>query len=148
MTRVRNELSAALGREPVEEEIAEGLGWTVGKVRALSELLADVFSLDRPVGAGDGSTELGEIVEDEQTPGVPEEVIRDLENTRLKESLEGMSARERHVLARRYGLGVTRERVRQLQRNAERRLRGRLASERCRSGTPRPSVGDQRRSPR
>jgi len=72
-----------------------------------------------------------------------------------------MTTRERHVLVRRYGLdgrepatlaqlgnelGVTRERVRQLQHNAERRLRGRLASGQCRRDTSRQWVGDQRRS--
>jgi RNA polymerase primary sigma factor len=135
--RVRNELSATLGRDPAEEEVAERLGWTVRGVRAVTGLLVDVSSLDQPVGAEDGSAELGDFVEDEQASEVPEAVIRDMENTRLKESLGEMSARERHVLVRRHGLedrepatlaelgrelGVTRERVRQLQRNAERRL--------------------------
>jgi RNA polymerase primary sigma factor len=147
MTRVRNELSAKLGRQPTDEEVAERLGWTVREVGAVTGLLLDVFSLDRPVGAEDDSTELSEFVEDEQASEVPEAVIRDMENSLLKESMAEMSARERHVLVRRYGLddrapaslaelsdelGITRERVRQLQHNAERRLRGRLASQRCR----------------
>jgi RNA polymerase primary sigma factor len=150
--RVRNELSARLGDEPADEEVGERLGWTVREVRAVTGLLLEVFSLDRPVGAEDGSTKLGDFVEDEQASEVPEAVIRDMENTRLKESMGEMSARERHILVRRYGLddrepatlaelsdklGVTRERVRQLQRNAERRLRGRLVSERCRRDRPR-----------
>jgi RNA polymerase primary sigma factor len=136
--RVRNELSASLGGEPAEEEVAERLEWTVREVRAVTGLLVDVSSLDRLVGAEGGSAELGDFVEDEQASEVPEEVIRDMENTQLKESLGEMSARERHVLVRRHGLedrepatlaelgrelGVTRERVRQIQRNAERRLR-------------------------
>jgi RNA polymerase primary sigma factor len=150
--RVRNELSARLGGEPADEEVGERLGWTVWEVRAVTGLLLEVFSLDRPVGSEDGSTKLGDFVEDEQASEVPEAVIRDMENTRLKESMGEMSARERHILVRRYGLddrepatlaelsdklGVTRERVRQLQRNAERRLRGRLVSERCRRDRPR-----------
>jgi RNA polymerase primary sigma factor len=83
---------------------------------------------------------------------VPEAVIRQMENSKLQESMGEMTARERHVLVRRYGLderepatlaelgaelGVTRERVRQLQRKAERRLRGRLAPNRCRGDTSR-----------
>jgi len=147
---VRNELSAELGREPTDEEVADRLGWTVGEVRALSGLLVEVLSLDRPVGAEDDSTglgaKLGDFVEDERASGVPDAVIRDMESTWLKASMGEISARERHVLVRRYGLdegepasladlsdelGVTRERVRQLQRNAERRLRERLVSE-CR----------------
>ena len=84
-----------------------------------------------------------------------------MESIRLKESMGEMSARERHVLVRRYGLDdrepatlaelsneldITPERVRQLQRNAEHRLRGRLVSERCRRDTSRQRIGDQRRS--
>jgi RNA polymerase primary sigma factor len=158
--RTRNELSATLGREPTDEEVADKLGWTVGEVRALSGLLVDVFSLDRPVGAEDGSAGLGEFVEDEQASRMSEAVIRGMEKTRLKESMAKMSARERHVLVRRYGLddrepvtlaelgnelGVTRERARQLQLNAEHRLRGRLVSEGCHRDTSRQRVGDQQR---
>jgi RNA polymerase primary sigma factor len=81
-----------------------------------------------------------------------------MEDTRLKESMGEMSVRERHILVRRYGLdnrepatlaelgaelGVTRERVRQLQRNAEHRLRGRLVSEQCHRGTSQQRIGYQ-----
>jgi RNA polymerase primary sigma factor len=160
--RTRNELLATLGREPTDEEVATSLGWTLGEVRTLSGLLVDVFSLDRLVGAEDGSAEFGEFVEDERASEVAEAVIREMENALLWESMREMSARERHVLVRRYGLdekepatlaelgaelGVTRERVRQLQRNAEHRLRGRLVSERCRRDTSfQQRVGDQRKS--
>ncbi len=145
--RTRGELSAQLGHEPTEEEIAEKLGWTAREVRAALELLADVASLDRPVSSEDGTPGLGEFLEDERASEVPGTVIREMENALLWESLEEMSARERHVLVRRYGLderepatlaelgaelGITRERVRQLQRKAERRLGGQLAPERCR----------------
>ena len=161
--RTRNKLSATLGREPTDEEVADRLGWTVLEVRALSGLLVDVLSFDRRIGAEDDSAGLGEFVEDEQASGMPEVVIRDMEKTRLKESMAEMSARERHVLVRRYGLddlepatlaelsnelGVTRERVRQVQHNAERRLRGRLVSERCRRDISRQSAGNQPSSQR
>ncbi len=155
--RTRNELSAQLGREPADEEVAERLGWTVGEVRILSGLLLEVFSLDRSVGAEEDSTELGEFLEDEQASGIAEAVIREVENTRLKDSMGEMSARERHILVRRYGLGerapatlaelgdelgITRERVRQLQRNAEHRLRRRLVvSEQCRRDVSRQGIG-------
>ena len=145
--RTRSELSAQLGREPTDEEVAEKLGWTAREVRAAIELLADVTSLDRPVSSEDGAPGLGEFIEDERASEVPGAVIQEMENALLWESLEEMSDRERHVLVRRYGLdgrepatlaelgtelGITRERVRQLQRKAERRLGGRLAPERCR----------------
>jgi RNA polymerase primary sigma factor len=157
--RVRNELSAQLGRQPTDEEVAERLGWTVRDVRTLIRLPLDVLSLDRPVGSEDDLTELGEFIEDEQASEVPEAVIREMENTKLQESMGEMTARERHVLVRRYGLderepatlaelgaelGVTRERVRQLQRKAERRLRGRLAPKRCRGDTSGQLIDDRR----
>jgi RNA polymerase primary sigma factor len=136
--RTRNELLATLGREPTDEEVAARLGWTLGEVRTLSGLLVDVFSLDRSVGAEDGSAEFGEFVEDERASEVAEAVIWEMENALLRESMREMSARERHVLVRRYGLdekepatlaelgaelGVTRERVRQLRDRALKRLR-------------------------
>jgi RNA polymerase primary sigma factor len=146
-TRVRNELSANLGREPADEEVGERLGWTAGEVRAAVGLLADVVSLDQSVGTEHGSSKLGEFIEDELTSEAPEVVIPDMENTQLREWMDVMPDRERHVLLRRYGLdqrepanlaelsnelGVTREQVRQLQRRAERRIRGHLAPERHR----------------
>jgi RNA polymerase primary sigma factor len=136
--RVLNELSAQLGRGPTDEEVAKSLGWTSQEVRAVTGLLSDATSLDRPTGSEEGAPKLGELVEDERASVVPDTVIRDMENARLREAIEGMPDRERRVLVRRYGLdergpatlaelgvelGVTRERARQLQRNAERRLR-------------------------
>ena len=102
--RTRNELSATLGREPADKEVAERLGWTVGEVQTLSGQLLDMFSLDRLVGAEDGSAEFGEFVEDERASEVAEAVIWEMENALLWESMREMSARERHVLVRRYGL--------------------------------------------
>ena len=136
--RVLNELSAQLGRGPTDEEVAKSLRWTSQEVRAVTGLLSDATSLDRPTGSEEGAPKLGELVEDERASVVPDAVIRDMENARLREAIEGMPDRERRVLVRRYGLdergpatlaelgvelGVTRERARQLQRNAERRLR-------------------------
>jgi RNA polymerase primary sigma factor len=144
--RTRNELSAQLGRVPIDEEIAEKLGWTAREVRTAIELLVDVASLDRPVSSEDGAPGLGEFIEDERASEVPEAVIQEMENAQLRGWIEEMPDRERRVLVRRHGLdgrepatlaelgvelGITRERVRQLQRKAERRLRGRLAPERC-----------------
>ncbi len=161
VARTLNELSAQLGREPTDEEVAESLGWTAREVRAVIGFPLDAISLDRPAGSEEGASELGELVEDERASEVPETVIREMENDQLWESIEGMPDRERRVLVRRYGLddrepatltelggelGLTRERVRQLQRNAERHLRERLVSERCRRDTSRQKIGYQRRS--
>jgi RNA polymerase primary sigma factor len=147
VVRTRNELSAQLGHDPTDEEIADQLGWTTREVGAAMGLLADVASLNQPVGSENGSSELGEFIEDERASEVPEVVIQEMENTQLRTWMEELPDRERRVLVRKYGLdgrepaslaelsdelGITRERVRQLQHNAERRLRGRLASQRCR----------------
>src|ERR687898_975820 len=136
--RTRSELSAQLGREPTDEEVAERLGWTAREVRTAIEFLADVISLDRPVSSEDGAPGLGELLEDERASEVPEAVVQGIENGLLWEALQEMSDRGRHVLGRRYGLDgrepatlaevgaeldITRERVRQLQRKAERGLR-------------------------
>ena len=150
--RVRNELSAQLGREPTDEEVAARFGWTTREARVAIRFLQDATSLDQPVSGEEGASELGEFVEDEGASEMPNAVIRQMENARLIEAIEGMTDRERHVLVRRYGLddrdpatlaelgaelGVARERVRQLQRNAERRLstlmtHADVAPERCR----------------
>jgi RNA polymerase primary sigma factor len=151
MARVRAELSAKLGRQPTDFEVAERLGWTAREVRAVIGLPSDLTSLDRPVSDEEDASGLWEFVEDEQVSEIGEAVIRDLESTRLRELMEMLPDRERRVLVRRYGLddrtpatlaqlsnelGVSRERVRQLQRNAERHLGGRLAPQRCRRDAP------------
>jgi RNA polymerase primary sigma factor len=161
--RVRNELSAQVGREPTDEEVAESLGWTAREVRAATGLLADVVSLDQPVGTEHGSLMLGEFVEDERASVMPEMVIRGMENAQLQGWMEELPARDRRVLVRRYGLdgrepatlaelsnalGITRERVRQLQHNAEHRLRGRLAPERCRRCASRQRTANRPGRPR
>src|SRR4028118_1294152 len=65
-SRAYNELSAELEREPVEEEVAGRLGWTVEEVRTTMEAMPDATSLDQPVGSEDTSSELRDFVEDER----------------------------------------------------------------------------------
>jgi RNA polymerase primary sigma factor len=138
VTRTYNELSAKLGRLPTDEEVAERLGWAVDKVRDAKDAMTKTTSLYCPLGAeGDGS-ELGDLVEDECAPDTASEVIRELERSFLQEAIERLPERHRYVLVRRYGLGdrgratfaelggelmVSRERVRQLQREAEHMLK-------------------------
>jgi RNA polymerase primary sigma factor len=137
VARARNELSAQLGWKPTDDEVAESLGWSVQEVHAVIGFLPDATSLDRPAGLEDGAPKLGDLVEDEGASEAPDAVIREMENARLREAIEVMPARERRVLVRRYGLddrepatlaalgselSLTRERVRQVQRNAERLL--------------------------
>ena len=139
MNRTYNELSAELNREPTDEEIAEALHWEVEEVSAALRAMPDATSLNQPLSRDEGATELGELVEDGKAPSGPETMIRDLEALSLKEAVEKLPERARYVLVRRYGLddrkkstlgeladelAVSRERVRQIQREAERLLKG------------------------
>ena len=138
MARTYNELSTELEREPTDEEVAEELGWDVDRVKEVKSAIPDAMSLNQPLSSGEGSSELGDFVEDERESEEAGEVVRELETRRLVESVERLPQRQRRVLVRRYGLdgekpstladlseelGVSRERVRQLQREAERALR-------------------------
>jgi RNA polymerase primary sigma factor len=140
VSRTHSGLSAELEREPTEEEIAEHLGWTTDEVRLTMEAMPDATSLDQPVGTDDSSSsELGDFVEDERASDTAGEVMREMETEHLKEAIERLPERARYVLVRRYGLDdrdpatlaelgdeleISRERVRQLQREAERILKG------------------------
>jgi RNA polymerase primary sigma factor len=138
MARTYNELSAQLEREPTDEEVAERLGWDVDRVKDVKSARPDATSLNQPLSSDEGSSELGDLIEDERELGTASEVVRVLETSRLMESVERLPERERRVLVRRYGLdgekpatladlseelAVSRERVRQLQREAEQTLR-------------------------
>jgi len=138
MARTYNELSAELGREPTDEEVAGSLGWTAEKIRDVKSALPDATSLDKPLGSGEDASELGSLVVDQASSDVSEAVVRDLEAAWLGEVVSRLPERHRRVLVKRYGLeeeetatlaqlaqelGVSKERVRQLQREAEHMLR-------------------------
>jgi RNA polymerase primary sigma factor len=138
MARTYNGLSAELGREPTDEEVAKALGWAAEDVLDVKGAMLDATSLDKPLGSGEDAPELGSLVEDEQASDTPEVVVREMEVSWLVEAIERLPERHRRVLVRRYGLdeqeaatllqlaeelGVSKERVRQLQREAEHMLR-------------------------
>ncbi len=138
MARTYNELSAQLQREPTDEEVAERLSWDVDRVKEVKSAIPDATSLNQPLSSDEGSSELGDFVEDERESGADDQVVRKLETLRLMESVARLPERQRRVLVRRYGLDgekpatladlseeleVSRERVRQLQREAEQALR-------------------------
>ena len=138
MARTYNELSVELEREPTDDEVAERLGWTVGEVLDVKDAMPDATSLNQPLGTEKDASEVGEFVEDELASDTPGEVMREMETEHLREAIERLPERNRYVLIRRYGLddrapatlaqlsdelGVSRERVRQLQREAERMLK-------------------------
>jgi RNA polymerase primary sigma factor len=133
-----SKLYTELEREPTDEEVAERLGWTIEKVLHAMSPTPDPTSLDQPVSLEDGATELENFVEDELAADLPNEVISKMEALQLKEAITRLPGRIRYVLVRRYGLdgrdhatlaelaaelGITRERIRQLQRKAEERIR-------------------------
>ena len=139
VSRAYNELSAELEREPHEEEVAERLGWNTEEVRITMSAMPDATSLDQPVSTDETSSQLGDFIEDEKVSDTPGEVMREMETVHLKEAVEKLPERARYVLIRRYGLDerdpatlaelgdeldISRERVRQLQREAERILKG------------------------
>jgi RNA polymerase primary sigma factor len=137
MARTYNELSAKLERGPTEVEVAKGIGWTVEQVRDVKGAMPDATSLQQPLSSDEDSSELGDLVEDERVSDTPDTVLREMETSQLKAAIERLPERHRHVLVRRYGLDgselatlaelgdeldISRERVRQMQLQAERML--------------------------
>jgi RNA polymerase primary sigma factor len=131
VSRVTRNLAQTLGREPTIEEIAKQVEMTSDQVEDILKLGQEPVSLEAPVGAdGDGDARLGDFIEDEQE-GRPLEVVADkLREASLQQALQSLPWRERRVLELRYGLspagpmtledigaqvGVTRERVRQIE---------------------------------
>ena len=139
VSRAISELAVEFEREPTEVEIARRLGWDPEEVRLTMSAMPDATSLDQPVSSEDTASELGDFIEDEYTSDTPDTVMREMETAHLKEAIERLPERARYVLVRRYGLDdrepatlaelgdeleISRERVRQLQREAERILKG------------------------
>jgi RNA polymerase primary sigma factor len=139
MARVYNELWAELEREPTDQEVADRLDSPVDEVRDMKSFLWDTTSLNQPLGTDAGASEVGELLEDEHSSDTVGEVMREMETEGLGAAIERLPERTRYVLVRRYGLderdpstlaelseelGISRERVRQLQREAERMLKG------------------------
>ena len=136
-TRCNRKLVQELGREPTVEEIAAELGLPVEKIIEANRTAADTLSLDTPVG-DEEDTSIGSFVEDERTPGPADATSNALLSEALKEILDTLTEREADVLRMRFGMydgrthtleevgqifGVTRERIRQIENKAIRKLR-------------------------
>ena len=136
-TRCNRKLVQELGREPTVEEIAKELGLPVEKIIEANRTAADTLSLDTPVG-DEEDTSIGSFVEDERTPGPADATSNALLSEALKEILDTLTEREADVLRMRFGMydgrthtleevgqifGVTRERIRQIENKAIRKLR-------------------------
>ena len=137
LARVQRQLTQELNREPTDEEIAKKLGISIEKVREVYKISQDPVSLETPIGEEDDS-HLGDFIKDERTMGPEEYATVEM----LKEELNGvlgtLTEREEKVLRLRFGLddgqcrtleevgqifGVTRERIRQIEAKALRKLR-------------------------
>ena len=136
-TRCNRKLVQELGREPTVEEIAKELNLPVEKIIEANRTAADTLSLDTPVG-DEEDTSIGSFVEDERTPGPADATSNAMLAEALKEILDTLTEREADVLRMRFGMydgrthtleevgqifGVTRERIRQIENKAIRKLR-------------------------
>ena len=136
-TRCNRKLVQELGREPTLEEIAKELNLPVEKIIEANRTAADTLSLDTPVGDEEDTT-IGSFVEDDNTPGPADATSNALLAEALSEILGTLTDREADVLRMRFGMydgrthtleevgqifGVTRERIRQIENKAIRKLR-------------------------
>ena len=137
MSRVQRQLTLELNREPSEEEIAKKMGVGVDKVREVLKISQEPVSLETPIGEEDDS-HLGDFLKDESSLSPEEYTENEILKEELKEVLMSLQAREQEVLELRFGLldgtchtleevgkkfNVTRERIRQIEAKALRKLR-------------------------
>ena len=143
LIRVSRQLLQELGREPTPREIAELMETTEDRVREIMKIAQEPVSLETPIGEEEDS-HLGDFIEDHDAPAPADAASFALLREKLNEVLSTLSSREREVLELRFGLkdgrqrtleevgqhfGVTRERIRQIEAKALRRLRS--SSKRC-----------------
>jgi RNA polymerase primary sigma factor len=136
LMRLTRTLSQELGREPTDEEVAAAAKLRVEQVRTLRLAAREPVSLDLPIGDDDGGR-LGDLIED-TTPGPEQTVAVGVVRSEIESILTALTPRERRVIQLRFGLvddhqrtleevgrrlGVTRERARQIETTALRRLR-------------------------
>ncbi len=137
LTRVQRVLLQELGREPLPSEIAEKMGVTEDRVREIQKIAQDPVSLETPIGEEEDS-HLGDFIEDEKTTTPSDSVAFTMLKEQLLGVLDTLTPREEKVLRLRYGIddgkprtleevgrefNVTRERIRQIEAKALRKLR-------------------------
>ncbi|MDR2793197.1 MAG: RNA polymerase sigma factor RpoD [Treponema sp.] len=137
VVRESRQLMQVLGRDPSDDEIAEKLGWTSQKVKSVKNVAREPISLETPIGEEDDSL-LGDFIEDKEAENPANRTAFVLLQDHLAEVLNTLPRREREVLEMRFGFGdgysltleevglcfnVTRERIRQIEAKALRRLR-------------------------
>ncbi len=137
VVRESRQLLQKLGREPTDDEIAQQLGWPVARVKQVKSVAREPISLETPIGEEEDSS-LGDFIEDKEVENPATQTSYKLLQEQLRQVLGTLPAREQEVLKMRFGLddgysltleevglyfNVTRERIRQIEAKALRRLR-------------------------
>ncbi len=135
--RESRQLMQVLGREPTDEEVADKLGWSVNRVKSVKNVAREPISLETPIGEEEDSL-LGDFIEDKDVENPASQTAFKLLQEQLEDVLATLPPREQEVLKMRFGLedgysltleevglyfNVTRERIRQIEAKALRRLR-------------------------
>jgi RNA polymerase primary sigma factor len=149
LIRISRSLVQEIGREPTSEEIAKKMDMPVSKVRKIIKIAQEPISLETPIGEEEDS-HLGDFIEDKVMPSPPDTVIHINLREQIEEALKSLTEREAKVLKMRFGLGdgnehtleevgqqfkVTRERIRQIEAKALRKLKHPSRSKKLRSFT-------------
>jgi RNA polymerase primary sigma factor len=149
LIRVSRSLVQEIGREPSCEEIAKKMDMSVNKVRKIIKIAQEPISLETPIGEEEDS-HLGDFIEDKVIPSPPDTVININLREQIEEALKSLTEREAKVLRMRFGLGdgnehtleevgqqfkVTRERIRQIEAKALRKLKHPTRSRKLKSFT-------------
>lgn len=149
LIRVSRSLVQEIGREPTSEEIARKMDMSVHKIRKIIKIAQEPISLETPIGEEEDS-HLGDFIEDKVIPSPPETVININLREQIGEALKSLTEREAKVLKMRFGLGdgnehtleevgqqfkVTRERIRQIEAKALRKLKHPSRSRKLKSFT-------------
>ena len=149
LIRVSRTLVQEIGREPTSEEIAKKMDLPVNKVRKIIKIAQEPISLETPIGEEEDS-HLGDFIEDKLIPSPPDTVIHINLKEQIEEALKSLTEREAKVLKMRFGLGdgnehtleevgqqfkVTRERIRQIEAKALRKLKHPSRSRKLKSFT-------------
>jgi RNA polymerase primary sigma factor len=137
MYRIAQNIEQEMGRRPTPEEIADEMELPVETVRSMMDASQHAIALERPVG-DDGDSEFGDFIEDQDTPSPVDSATQHLLQETIEEVLSELTPRQSHILRLRFGLGggephtleeiankfgLSRERIRQLEKEALRRLR-------------------------
>ncbi len=137
VVRESRQLMQKLGREPTDEEIAQQLGWQVTRVKQVKNVAREPISLETPIGEEEDS-QLGDFIEDKEAENPANQTEKTLLREQIRSVLNTLPPREQEVLKMRFGLddgynltleevgltfNVTRERIRQIEAKALRRLR-------------------------